>query len=137
MTFTLPAAEADGTTPVVSGSPSRKGREQTSVFVVDDDPHSLRQSRDALAAVGYAPATTGQIGDGSRLSETKKPALVMLDLVLPGADAVGLMRTRPAPADLPVVFVSAYGAGSVPGSSLCARGEPGTTPGLYASRKSS
>ena len=33
----------------------------------------------------------------------------MLDLVLPGADGIELMRTLPALADLPVIFVSAYG----------------------------
>ena len=35
----------------------------------------------------------------------------MLDLVLPGVDGVELMRTLPGFADLPVIFVSAYGEG--------------------------
>ena len=111
VTFTLPAAEEESATPSLPVSPSREGREQATVLVVDDDPHSLRQARDALATAGYAPATTGQLGDVSRLIETKKPALVMLDLVLPGADGIELMRTLPALADLPVIFVSAYGGG--------------------------
>ena len=33
----------------------------------------------------------------------------MLDLVLPGADGIELMRTLPALADIPVIFVSACG----------------------------
>ena len=37
----------------------------------------------------------------------------MLDLVLPGADGTELMRTLPALADLPVIFVSAYGRGEI------------------------
>ena len=41
----------------------------------------------------------------------RRPALVVLDLVLPGVDSIELMRTLPALADLPVIFVSAYGGG--------------------------
>ena len=45
------------------------------------------------------------------LVETAHPALAVLDLMLPGADGIELMRTLPALADLPVIFVSAYGRG--------------------------
>ena len=50
-------------------------------------------------------------GEVARLVETRHPALAVLDLVLPGADGIELMRTLPALADLPVIFVSAYGRG--------------------------
>ena len=79
--------------------------------VVDDDPHALRQMRDALAAAGYEPVTAAGPGEVARLVETRHPALAVLDLVLPGADGIELMRTLPALADLPVIFVSAYGRG--------------------------
>ena len=108
--FTLPVAEeADAAS--VSPAPARGGGERTPVLVVDDDPHALRQARDALAAAGYAPAATAEPGEIPRLVETKRPALVVLDLVLPGVDGIELMRTLPALADLPVIFVSAYGGG--------------------------
>ena len=45
----------------------------------------------------------------SRLIREKKPRLVLLDLVLPGTDGIGLMRNVPELADLPVVFISDYG----------------------------
>ena len=109
--FTLPAAEEEDRAPAVSASPLGAGREKTPVLVVDDDPHARRHVRDALAAAGYAPATTGEPGQVSRLVEVEHPALVLLDLVLPGADGIELMRTLPALADLPVIFVSAYGRG--------------------------
>ena len=108
--FTLPAAEEDAAA-AVPAPPARDGGERTPVLVVDDDPHALRHARDALAAAGYAPAATAEPGDISRLVETKRPALVVLDLVLPGVDGIELMRTLPALADLPVIFVSAYGGG--------------------------
>ena len=109
--FTLPAAEEEGSAPAVSASPLGAAREKTPVLVVDDDPHARRQLRDALAAAGYAPAATGEPGQVSRLVEAKRPALVLLDLVLPGVDGIDLMRTLPALGDLPVIFVSAYGRG--------------------------
>ena len=106
----MPAAEE---TPAASvpASASPDGRDRTAILVVDDDPHALRQMRDALAAAGYAPVTASGPGEVARLVETKHPALAVLDLVLPGADGIELMRTLPALADLPVIFVSAYGRG--------------------------
>ncbi len=109
--FTLPAAEGEGGAPAVSASPLGSAREKTPVLVVDDDPHARRQAGDTLRAAGYAPATTGEPGQVARLIEAKHPALVLLDLVLPGADGIELMRTLPGLADLPVIFVSAYGRG--------------------------
>ena len=113
VTFTLPVAEEDGRAPAATapGDPPRDGRAKTPVLVVDDDPQSLRQVRDALAAAGYAPAVTAEAGEIARLVETKRPALVLLDLVLPGTDGIALMQTLPALADLPVIFLSAYGRG--------------------------
>ena len=108
VTFTLPAAEEANAAPPAR---SRRRRDRTPVLVVDDDPHALRQAREALAAVGYDPAGTTEPGNIPRLLETKRPALAVLDLVLPGADGIELMRTVPGLADLPVIFVSAYGEG--------------------------
>ena len=110
ITFTLPAAE-DAPAASVPASASPVGRGGTAVLVVDDDPHALRGMRDALAAAGYDPVTAAGPGEVSRLVETRRPALAVLDLVLPGADGIELMRTLPALADLPVIFVSAYGRG--------------------------
>ncbi|MDE0695199.1 MAG: response regulator [Boseongicola sp.] len=107
ITFTLPSVEETDTAP--PEQPRRTGR--TPVLLVDDDPHALRQSREALAAAGYDPVATAEPGNIPRLLETRRPALAILDLVLPGADGIELMRTLPGLADLPVIFVSAYGEG--------------------------
>ena len=109
--FTLPAAEESTAASVATAAPARDAAERPPVLVVDDDPHALRHARDALAAAGYAPAATAEPGEITRLVEAKRPALVVLDLVLPGVDGIELMRTLPALADLPVIFVSAYRGG--------------------------
>ena len=109
-TFTIPVAEEAGIGAARSRSRSpREGREPTPILVVDDDPQALRYVRDALSAAGYAPVVTGDPGEVSRLLKTKKPQLVLLDLMLPGTDGIELMQRVPEMADRPVIFISGYG----------------------------
>ena len=112
-TFTLPVADAAGdpaSGPFASGSRApRDGGESPPVLVVDDDPETLRYVRDALAAAGYAPLVTGDPGEVSRIIRTKRPRLVLLDLMLPGTDGIELMQREPTLAELPVIFISGYG----------------------------
>ncbi len=68
----------------------------------------LRFVRDALAEAGYAPLVTGTPQDLTRILRTERPRLVLLDLMLPDADGIELMRKVPELADLPVIFISAY-----------------------------
>ena len=113
-TFTIPVAEeagnsaATGLAQTSTHSP-RAGSEPTPILVVDDDPQALRYVRDALSAAGYAPVVTGDPREVARLLKTKKPRLVLLDLLLPGTDGIELMQRVPAMADLPVIFISGYG----------------------------
>ena len=112
--FTLPAAEGAGAGAASgafasSSRPPGEGREPIPVLVVDDDPETLRYVRDALAAAGYAPVLTGEPEEAARLVRTKRPRLVLLDLMLPGTDGIELMHSIPEMADLPVVFISVYG----------------------------
>ena len=108
-TFTLPVAdEAGGAAPRRARLP-RDSRERTSILVVDDDPLTLHYVRDALTTAGYAPSVTGDPQEMPRLIKTKEPQLVVLDLVLPGMDGIELMESIPELADIPVVFLSAYG----------------------------
>ena len=96
-----------GTAP---GRPApRQGREPDRILVVDDDPQTLRHVRDTLADAGFSPLVTGDHGELGHIIRTEKPALVLLDLMLPGTDGIELMQTVPELADLPVIFISGYG----------------------------
>ena len=117
-TFTLPVAgEAGAGAPgpgpgpgISPGRPApRQGREPDRILVVDDDPQTLRHVRDTLAEAGYSPLVTGDHGALGQIIRTEKPALVLLDLMLPGTDGIELMQTVPELADLPVIFISGYG----------------------------
>ena len=113
-TFTIPVAEdaregetADPAPRAPGGPPEPSG--PVRILVVDDDPQTLRFVRDTLTKAGYAPLVTGDHLELSHIIRTKKPHLVLLDLMLPGADGIALMGSVPELADLPVVFISGYG----------------------------
>ena len=52
---------------------------------------------------------TGDPEELPGLIQTERPRLVLLDLMLPGTDGIGLMERVPELADLPVIFISGYG----------------------------
>ena len=109
-TFTIPvaldAAIAAANLPVRS---RRSERERERILAVDDDPQTLRHVRDALTNAGYAPVVTGDPEEALSLVEANDPHLVLLDLMLPGTDGIELMRGILDMADVPVIFLSAYG----------------------------
>ena len=108
ITFTIPAVdEAGGARDPYR--PSHQGGERPLILVVDDDPLMQRFVRDALDGAGYATIVTGDSDELPGIIQAEKPHLVLLDLVLPGADGIELMESVPELADLPVVFISAYG----------------------------
>ncbi len=112
VTFTVPVAEEAGDAPgEVRGDPSapRERREPVPILVVDDDPQTLRYVRDALTMAGFSPVTTGDHRELSRIIRAERPHLVLLDLLLPGADGIELMENVSELADLPVIFISGYG----------------------------
>ena len=110
-TFTIPSVEEAGSGPhSLSTRSSRRGAgERVRVLAVDDDPQALRYVRDALSRAGYAPVVTGDPEETLRLVEVEKPDLVILDLMLPGTDGIELMKDILEMADVPIIFLSAYG----------------------------
>ena len=101
----------------------RQGREPDAILVVDDDPHTLRYVRDTLAEAGFSPLVTGDHGELAAIIRAEKPALVLLDLMLPGTDGIELMETVPELAGLPVIFISGYGRDETIARALAAGAE--------------
>ena len=112
-TFTIPVAEEPGRQAAGAApgpaAPPREAPEPARILVVDDDPQTLRFVRDALSAAGYAPLVTGEPQQLPRIIRAEKPRLVLLDLMLPGADGIELMQQVPELSDLPIIFISGYG----------------------------
>ena len=109
-TFTVPVAQDAG---IGAANPAvrsrRPERERERVLCVDDDPQTLRYVRDALTNAGYAPTVTGDPEEALSLVKANDPYLVLLDLMLPGTDGIELMQQIREIADVPVIFLSAYG----------------------------
>ena len=101
----------------------RQGREPDAILVVDDDPHTLRYVRDTLSEAGFSPLVTGDHGELAAIIRAEKPALVLLDLMLPGIDGIELMETVPELAGLPVIFISGYGRDETIARALAAGAE--------------
>ena len=111
-TFTLPAFEAtiegrDASPPNPTAAP-RAERSPLRILVVDDDPLTLRAVREALDSAAYAVSATGDPQEVPRIIATERPALVLLDLILPDADGIELLERFAELRDLPVIFISGY-----------------------------
>ena len=111
-TFTLPVAEGEAAR--ATARPAAKptagdAPEKPRILVVDDDPQTLRSVRRALDKAGYAVVVTAEPGEMADLIRAERPKLVLLDLMLPGADGIELMGEVAELSDLPVIFLSGYG----------------------------
>ena len=69
-------------------------------------------------ADGYVPVVTLDPEEALILVEDEKPHSVLLDLVLPGIDGIDLMKEILDRADVPVIFLSAYGRDEVVAKAL-------------------
>ncbi len=93
-----------------SRSGSVKGADpRVPILALDDDAQTLRFVREVLIRSGYSATVTSDHRDLSRLILANKPQLILMDLVLRDADGIELLKTVPEIADLPVIFISAYG----------------------------
>lgn len=77
------------------------------VLVVEDEPRLAAVLCDYLGAAGYQAMS---VADGTQVLQTIsdwQPDLVLLDLMLPGANGVDLCRQLRADNDVPVIMVTA------------------------------
>jgi two-component system, cell cycle response regulator DivK len=80
------------------------------ILIVEDNEKNRKLVRDVLARQGYrvVEAETGE--DGVRLARELHPALVLMDIQLPGIDgvtALSQIRADPLLRDVPVIAVTA------------------------------
>ncbi|HWA25427.1 MAG TPA: response regulator transcription factor [Lacunisphaera sp.] len=83
------------------------------ILVVDDEPDALEVIAFKLKEAGYTPLTAA---DGLRavdLVREERPALVVLDLMLPkidGLEVCKILRRDPATAGIPIIMLTARAA---------------------------
>ena len=117
----LPAQDLEGSAPArdVSSRPQegllaalqRLDERVHSIVIVDDNPDAARLIRRILQAKGnYEIHEAGDGRAGLRLIQSRRPDLVVLDLMMPGMDGFAVLdalRADSATQDIPVIVVTA------------------------------
>lgn len=80
------------------------------ILIVEDNPLNMKLLRDVLDAKGYEVVETTTGEEGIELARARPPALVLMDIQLPGMDGTTArreLRKYPETADIPVIAVTA------------------------------
>ena len=80
------------------------------ILIVEDNENNRMLVRDVLQSRGYRTAETDNGEEGVRLAREHRPALILMDIQLPGMngmDALKVLRADAATRDIPVMAVTA------------------------------
>src|SRR5438552_14438585 len=105
------------------------------ILIVDDYEDNRQMMRTLLEMIGYSVLEADNGLDAVRLTQQKRPSLVIMDLGLPllsGLDAVRMIRETPETSEIPIIVLSAYGASSQDDAIACGCSSNLTKPVDYA-----
>ena len=80
------------------------------VLIVEDNPKNLKLVRDILQVTGYQTVEAESGEEGVRLARERQPALIVMDIQLPGMsgiEALGRLRADATTRTSPVIAVTA------------------------------
>jgi two-component system, cell cycle response regulator DivK len=80
------------------------------ILIVEDNPKNLKLVRDTLQVKGYRTIEAGTGEEGVQLARDQHPALVLMDIHLPGItgeEAFHQLRADPGTRAIPVIAVTA------------------------------
>ena len=80
------------------------------ILIIEDDPNSRKLVRDVLKVKGYRTIESETGEEGVQLAFEHQPALVLMDIQLPGIsgiEALKRLRADPRTTALPVIAVTA------------------------------
>lgn len=83
---------------------------QPTVLIVDDEPLALEMAELTLTRHGFKTITARGGAPGLELARSELPALVLLDITMPGMDGFAVyeaLRASPETEAMPVIFVTA------------------------------
>jgi len=86
------------------------GFQRTKVLCIDDDIVLLAQLSDVLAAHDFLPLTATDGPSGMDTAQRERPALILLDIRMPGLDgfeACRRLRTLPQVKETPIIIMTA------------------------------
>lgn len=108
-TAPIPPALQDGTAPIPPAlqATSRVAGSPELILIVEDEERLARLVADYLAAAGYQSAILGEGTGVADWVRAHRPALVILDLMLPGRDGLDVCRELRAFSPVPIIMVTA------------------------------
>ena len=80
------------------------------ILIVEDNPKNLKLVRDVLQVKGYRTIEAGTGEQGVQLAHDQHPALVLMDVQLPGISGIETfrqLRADPTTHSIPVIAVTA------------------------------
>ena len=80
------------------------------ILLVEDNDNNRLLVRDVLKASGYRVVEASSAEDGLRMAASLQPALILMDIQLPGMngiEALQRLRADPATRAIPVIAVTA------------------------------
>jgi CheY-like chemotaxis protein len=80
------------------------------ILIVEDNDKNRKLVRDLLQFYGYETVESETGEDGVRLAQEQAPALILMDIHLPGMDGIAALRrlrADPRTRDIPVIAVTA------------------------------
>jgi CheY-like chemotaxis protein len=80
------------------------------VLIIEDNEKNRKLCRDVLQVKGYRTIESESAEDGIKLANEKSPALILMDIQLPGIDGVTAMKQLKAGAatkHIPIIAITA------------------------------
>jgi two-component system cell cycle response regulator DivK len=80
------------------------------ILIVEDNEKNRKLCRDVLQVKGYRTIESETAEDGLKLAATESPALILMDIQLPGIDGVAAMKQLKADAatrSIPIIAITA------------------------------
>ena len=98
----MAVAAADHVGPVVGLLPHGN----RTILVVDDDPKTVKLAEAVLREAGYSPVSSAKAEDALSIAQANPPAVVIVDLLMPGVDGfefITRLRATPAGRHVPII----------------------------------
>jgi len=83
------------------------------ILIVEDHEKNRKLVRDVLQAKGYRTMETETAEEGIRVARESAPALILMDIQLPGIDGIAalkILRADAATRGIPIIAVTAFEA---------------------------
>ena len=80
------------------------------ILIIEDNEKNRKLIRDLLQVKGYQTIDTESAEEGLKLAEEKAPALILMDIQLPGMDGIMAMKrlkATPGANRIPIVAITA------------------------------